>query len=260
MKILVTGGNGHLGREFVRRARVGGHDLRVGSRKPRPEGIDDDVEWAQMDLGTGAGMEAAVAGAEVILHAASDSKNTAIVDVEGMRRLVAASREAGVGHLVFISIVGIDKMPFPYYERKVEAERILEESKVPCSILRATQFHYFIDMLLGASARVPLVLLIPAGFHVQSVATEEVVDRLMHVVADGPRGLLQDFGGPERLTLHEAARQWKAARGMRRPTVPVPIGGAAAVAFRKGYNTLGEDGERGTLRWEHWLERKYAPS
>jgi hypothetical protein len=70
--------------------------------------------------------------------------------------------------------------------------------------------------------------------------------------------MLRDFGGPERLTLHEAARHWKAARGMRRPTIPVPIPGASAAAFRKGYNTLCEDGERGTLRWTEWLERKYG--
>ena len=69
---------------------------------------------------------------------------------------------------------------------------------------------------------------LPAGYHVQSVDVGDVAARLLRAIADGPRGLLPDFGGPERLTVREAARIWKEARGVRKPIVPFPGFGATA--------------------------------
>jgi uncharacterized protein YbjT (DUF2867 family) len=153
---------------------------------------------------------------------------------------------------VYVSIVRIDRIPFPYYQRKLAAERALAESGVPYSILHATQFHYFVDLLLGTATRVPFVLPLPAGFHVQSVATEDVAGRLVRAITEGPRGLLQDFAGPEPMTLAEAAAAWKAARGIRKPTIPIPVPGRLGAAFLAGYNTA-PDGERGVISWRQWL-------
>ncbi|HEU0300363.1 MAG TPA: NAD(P)H-binding protein [Longimicrobium sp.] len=253
MKILLTGGTGGLGREVVRAAEGAGHTVRIASRRARPDGAPPGREWARMDVETGEGMAEALSGVDAIVHAASDPRRHAIVDVEGTRRLVEAARTAGTAHLVYVSIVGIDRIPFPYYRSKLAAEQVVAGGGVPHSILRATQFHPFVETMIAAAAKTPLILPLPTAFRFQSVATDEVAGRLVRAVRDGPGGRLQDFGGPEVLTMGEMARSWKAARGVGKPVVPLPLPGLVAAAFRAGYATLGADGERGTQRWEDWL-------
>jgi uncharacterized protein YbjT (DUF2867 family) len=251
-RILVTGGTGVLGRETVEAVESAGHTVRVGSRGPRRTGAPDAREWAVMDLASGSGIDEAVAEVDVVIHAASDPKRSEAADVEGTRALVDACRRRGVGHLVYVSIVGIDRIPVPYYQHKLAAEGIVSAGGVPFSILRATQFHPFIDQLLASAARVPLVMPLPAGFQVQSVDVTEVARRLLRCVEAGPGGRLPDFGGPEAMSLREAAREWRAARGVKKPVLPLPLPGRAAAALRAGANTV-PVGEHGTVRWRDWL-------
>jgi uncharacterized protein YbjT (DUF2867 family) len=255
MKILLTGGTGGLGREVVRAAEEAGHTVRIASRRARPDDAPADREWARMDLETGDGIPEALAGVDAIIHAASDPRRHAIVDVEGTRRLTEAARAAGPAHLVYVSIVGIDAIPFPYYRSKLAAEGIVAASGVPHSILRATQFHAFVEAMLAGFARTPLVIPVPAGFRLQSVDTREVADRLIHAAQDGPGGQLRDFGGPEVLGFGEMAAAWKAARGIRKPAVPLPLPGLVAAAFRAGMATLRHGGDHGGIRWSDWLRK-----
>jgi uncharacterized protein YbjT (DUF2867 family) len=258
MKILLTGGTGGLGREMVRAAEDAGHTVRIASRRARPDGAPAGREWARMDLETGAGVREALEGVDAVIHAASDPKRHAVVDVQGTRRLAEAARAAGTAHLVYVSIVGIDQIPFGYYRAKLAAEQIVAASGVPHSILRATQFHSFVDTMTAGAARVPIILPLPTTFRFQSVDTGEAAERLVRAVQDGPRGRLPDFGGPEVLTWGQMAAPWKAARGVRKPTVHLPLPGALAASFRAGKNT--SNGERGTLRWEEWLRGARRPS
>jgi hypothetical protein len=102
---------------------------------------------------------------------------------------------------------------------------------------------------------------VPAGYHLQSVGLEDVAARLLRAIDEGPRGLLPDFGGPERMTVREAARVWREARDVRKPIVPFPSLTATSRAFRAGYNTLPADTpaeNRGRLSWEEWLARPIA--
>ncbi|HYR11099.1 MAG TPA: NAD(P)H-binding protein [Longimicrobium sp.] len=253
MKILLTGGTGGLGSEVVRAAEAAGHTVRIASRRARPHDAPPAREWARMDLESGDGIREALEGVDAVIHAASDPRRHAIVDVEGTRRLVDAARAAGTAHLVYVSIVGIDQIPFAYYRSKLAAEQIVAASGVPHSILRATQFHAFVETMLAGFARTPLVVPVPAGFRFQSVDTREVADRLIRAAQDGPGGRLRDFGGPEVLGFGEMAAAWKNARGIRKPAVPLPLPGLVAAAFRAGMATLREGGERGTIRWEDWL-------
>lgn len=110
MNVLVTGGASHLGRDFVRAAMAAGHGVRIASQRRRPQDAPEKLEWATLDLGTGEGLRESLAGTDAVVHAASDPKDTTAVDVEGTR-LAEAARAAGVGHLVFVSIVGIDRIP-----------------------------------------------------------------------------------------------------------------------------------------------------
>lgn len=262
MNVLVTGGTGTLGREVVRAVDAAGHRAVTMSRKPAPD-AGAAPRWATADIVTGQGLAAAVADMDVIVHAASDPRGDPAADEDGTRRLAAAARAARVHHLVFVSIVGIDRIPLPYYARKLAAERALAASGQPYSILRATQFHSFIDFLFGkAAAYMPLVMPLPAGYHVQSVGLEDVAARLLRAIDDGPSGLLPDFGGPERMTARQAARMWQEARGVRKPIVPFPSLSAASRAFRAGCNTLPADTppeNRGRLSWREWLARPIPP-
>lgn len=252
-RVLITGGTGALGRVLARGVACGGRAVRVMSTRARAAADAPEPEWARADLATGGGMREAVEGVGTIFHLASDFRRAEAVDVSGTRRLVEAARAAGVAHLVYVSVVGVDDVPTGYYRRKREAERIVEASGLPYSIQRATQFHSFVSGLLSKAARVPWLLPLPAGFRFQSVDESEVAARLAACLAEGPRGRLTDFGGPEVLTLGEMAGDWMRARGLSKKLLHLPLPGAAARAIREGKNTAPE-GARGTIRWRDWLE------
>lgn len=120
---------------------------------------------------------------------------------------------------------------------------------------RIILFRWSSRTIISAAAHIPLFLPLPTDFQVQSVAAEEVADRLIRALADGPGGRLPDFSGPEVTTLGEAAAQWKAARGVQKPVVRVPLFGGFAAGFRAGHNTVAE-GERGSVRWADWLAQE----
>src|SRR6266849_4530600 len=148
MHVLVTGGTVALGRDVVRRLIDSGHRARILSRKAA-EGDD----WVQGDLVTGAGLELAVKDVDAIIHAASDAispRKYQATDVLGTRRLLAMAREAGIRHVVYISIVGMEGVSYPYYRSKLAAEAVIRENIVPWSIQRATQFHTLMEIFLDA--------------------------------------------------------------------------------------------------------------
>ncbi|HEY0872064.1 MAG TPA: NAD(P)H-binding protein [Vicinamibacterales bacterium] len=252
MRVLVTGASGALGGPLLAALTLAGHEAVAMSRRERPAG--DGVIWLQGDLTTGAGLGPALDGADVVIHAASDPQRAQDVDVNGTQRLLQAAGSAGVQHFVYVSIVGVDAIPYPYYRAKHAAEALVRASRVRYSIVRATQFHSFIDAILSALSRVPLVMPVPAGFKVQSIATEEVADYLVRRVAAGPSGWTDDLAGPEVLSVDDATRAWMAARGIRRPLARVPVPGAAARAFRAGKNLAPYAANNG-LTWAEWLRR-----
>jgi uncharacterized protein YbjT (DUF2867 family) len=194
----------------------------------------------------------AVAGVDAILHLASDPRRSREVDVEGTRHLVEAARASDVGHFVYISIVGIDRIPYSYYQRKLEAEEIIKSSGLPYSILRATQFHSLIDMFLSVLGRVPLVLPLPTDFKFQSVAESEVATRLVQQLGEGPAGMMAEMGGPEILPVGDMAKTWMNVKAIRKRLIHLPLPGSVAAGFRAGKNTT-PNGIRGSIGWRTWL-------
>jgi uncharacterized protein YbjT (DUF2867 family) len=255
-RVLVTGGAGGFGRALVPRLSSRGYTVRIMSRHPAPAGIT--AEWSQADIESGAGLTAALAGVDVIVHAASSpAKHTQQIDVEGTRRLLQAARAAEVAHIAYISIVGIDRIPYAYYRHKLAAEALVADSRLPWSILRATQFHTLIDSLLRRADRLPLLLL-PTDLRFQPIDVGEAAERMAEVVAAGPACHLPDIGGPEVLTLGALAREWMQARGRQRRIMYLPKPGAFAAALRQGRNTC-PDQRYGRITWADWLRRTYTP-
>jgi uncharacterized protein YbjT (DUF2867 family) len=253
-RVLVTGATGGLGRELVRRR--GGYAVRATTHRPLPDSTAG-IEWVRADFATGDGLGAAVDGADVIVHAASSPfRDTQRVDVEGTRQLLAHARAAGVAHVIYISIVGIDSIPYAYYRHKLAAEGLVRDAGVPWSIVRATQFHTLLDGWLGVLDRSPLFL-VPSKLRFQPIDPGETADRLIELVAAGPSGRVPDIGGPEVLTLGDIACEWLAARGERRRMLPAPLPGGFARALRHGRNTC-PDARYGSVTWDQWLRTRYA--
>jgi uncharacterized protein YbjT (DUF2867 family) len=254
MNVLVTGGTGTLGRHVVMRLRQTGHRARIFSREPRGH-----VDAVQGDLASGAGLVKAVAGMDAIIHAASATRDVLrgrAVDVLGTRRLLAMARDAGVRHVVYVSIVGIDKVAYPYYRTKLAAEAVVRENLVPWSILRATQFHDFMEFLLVGFSRIPGVTAIPVAWQFQPVDPREVAQRLTEVVLGEPSGMLPDFGGPDIHDFKSIANQWLAARKSNRRVMNFPIPLKLSRQVAQG-GLLCPDHKDGKLTFADHLARKY---
>lgn len=249
-----------MGRAVVEKLKGEGHTVRVMSRRPERPGSRRDVEWAEANLATGMGIRAAVAGVDAIVHAATDPfLHTRQVDVEGTRRLLDEAGPAGVSHIVYPSIVGIEhlaQLAFPYYKAKVAVEQMVSNSGLPWSILRATQFYSLVDRAIRVLSRSPVVLL-DTEFRFQPIAESEVAGVLAACVTAGPGGRLPEVAGPQVLTAGELARVWLAARGRHRLLVRVPLPGRVAAAFRRGALTRPER-TYGHITWESWLSERYA--
>ncbi len=249
--ILVTGGTGTLGRPLVERLLADGAVVRVMSRRPRKAGDDRPYEWAVADLGNGEGLGEAVQGAGAIVHCATDGRT----DVRQMRRLIhEAHHSGGNPHLVYISIVGVDRIPFFYYKQKLAAERLLESSGLPWTIQRATQFHDLVAGMTLAQRRLPAVFTLP-GLRFQPVEVREVAARLAEPAQAAPAGRVPDMGGPEVQTAHRLAEATMRAAGWHRRVVSLPLPGKTSAAFREGHNLCPEQAA-GTGTFEEYLDAR----
>jgi uncharacterized protein YbjT (DUF2867 family) len=262
-RILITGGSGVLGRQLTPRLQQAGYTVRILSRRPASTGGSGTApapEWAQAEIETGAGLTEALSGVDTIIHTASSPfKNTQQVDVEGTGRLLEAAKTAGIPHFLYISIVGIDRIPFSYYQAKLAAEKLIQAADLPYSILRTTQFHNLLDQALQGLSRYPLILPLVADMRFQPIDEGEVADLMVKMVAAGPAGRVPDAAGPELKTAKEFAQAWLAARGLKRRILHLPIPGKVIAGFRQGHNTA-PDRKIGRLTWTDYLRRHYQPS
>jgi uncharacterized protein YbjT (DUF2867 family) len=255
MKILVTGGTGHLGRAVVARLKEADHHVRVLARRP---GDDTSVEWLRGDLATGEGVMTAIAGVGAVIHAATHSpaaqrgsvrpldfvRSPTDVDVDGTKALLAAAEEAGVEHFIHVSIVGLQHMArLPYSRVKIAAEELVRGSALPWSIVRATGFYWLLDRMLARMVERP-ILLLPADVRMQAVDSGDFAAFVVECVDDGRRGEREDFAGPELLTMRELAEQYLAARDLRRRTWNAPLPRRIKAALEAGNTSPGA--RRGT--------------
>jgi uncharacterized protein YbjT (DUF2867 family) len=246
-ELLVTGATGTLGRKLVGAATAAGHHVRAMSR--RSHAGYTGVHWSQGDLLANSGVDAAVEGVDVVVHCAT--QGTRDKDVTSTENLITAARKAGVAHIIYVSIVGVDRIPLPYYKTKLRVEQTLDASGVGHTVLRATQFHDLVETSFTIQRFAP-VLCTLKGVRFQPIDTRDVTARLVELIDCEPAGRVADIGGPVVHTHAELARMYLAACGGRRPVVEIPVPGSIVAGYRSGAN-LAPDNPVGTIGFADYL-------
>jgi uncharacterized protein YbjT (DUF2867 family) len=244
MRIAIVGGTGRLGRQLAGVLSARGHEVRALSRSA--------PEWP-VDVRTGAGLEPALAGCEVVVDAANGppSAKAADVLVEGTRRVLAEGRVAGVGHHLCVSIVGCDRVPMGYYRVKVAQEQAVVDGAVAWTVVRATQFH---DLLGGLFAQAARAHVLPTGrARFQPIDVADAAEAIADAAEAGPRHGHVEVAGPEVLDLADLARTYRRLTGVRAVAVPVPLPPRLGRALRAGALTADHPDHRGTRTFAQWL-------
>ncbi|MBP2707891.1 NAD(P)H-binding protein [Microbispora sp. RL4-1S] len=209
MKIAVIGGTGLIGSQVVRNLTAAGHEA-------VPHSLSTGV-----DIITGTGVAEAVAGADVVVNLTNsptfDDASPAFFQTS-MDNLLTASAQAGVGHFVILSIVGVDQVPdLVYYRAKVLQEDLLRAGGVPFSIVRATQFMEFMDAALSWTADDKTVRL--PRTPIQPIAAADVAAAVSEVAVGAPLNGVRNIAGPDVLPLDDLGRLTLKARGDSRSVV-----------------------------------------
>jgi uncharacterized protein YbjT (DUF2867 family) len=248
--VLVTGGTGRLGRELLPRLVAAGHEVRALVRRP-DAALPPGVEAVLGDLAAPPQLPArAFEGVEHIVHLASGSSGGDIegIDLAGTRTLIEAARAAGGPHLLYLSIVGVEKSAFPLYRAKVEVEVLLAASGLPWTSLRTTQFH---ELIWDVFDQPPPSPFLAQGMRYQPLAAAEVAEFVVELLTRPPANGIIEMGGPEVLEASELASIFAEVMGR-----PVPALRRAPSAGNDLDALLAPDHREGQETWREFLEAR----
>jgi uncharacterized protein YbjT (DUF2867 family) len=244
MNIVVVGGSGLVGSNLVARLIVNRHD-------PVPAS-----PFTGVDTVTGEGLADALVGADVVVDVSNSPvfEDDAVMDffTTSTRNLLAAERDAGVGHHVGLSIVGCDRLPDSGYLRaKVAQEELIEAGSIPYTILRATQFFEFLGQIADAGAEGDTVRL-SSGL-MQFVAVDDVAATLVELATQPAVGGRVELGGPEAMGIDAWARRLFAAIGDRRTVISDPQARYFGAELQGGELVPDEGARVGAIDFDNWL-------
>lgn len=243
MRIAVAGGTGVVGGPTVEAVRNGGHEAVVLTRS---RGVD---------LLSGKGLAAALTGVDAVIDTSNVTTMSADESIEffttASGNLISAAEAAGVGHIILLSIVGIDRMPHDYYAGKVAQEKVLETSRVPWTIQRATQFHEFAGQIFERAKVGPLHIAPRA--RTQPIAARDVGARLAALASGDPQGRAQDIAGPREEALDSMIKDFARKTGHRGwiPSVNLPT--AQMKGMRAGFALPATDALLVGPTFHQWL-------
>ncbi|MFE7788433.1 SDR family oxidoreductase [Streptomyces sp. NPDC057460] len=242
MKFAVMGGTGRIGSQVVKKLKAAGHEA-------VPHSLSTGV-----DIITGQGLDEAVAGVDVVVNLTNsptfDDASPAFFQTS-MDNLLPACRKGGVGHVVILSIVGVDQVPgLDYYRAKVLQENILKAASIPYSIVRATQFMEFMDSVLAMTTEGDIVRLPPTP--IQPIAAQDVSDAVAEVAAGTPLNGILNVAGPDVFPLDELGRITLNARPDGRSVVTDDTAGMFAAAHGDVLTAKG-DARIAPTHYTDWL-------
>jgi uncharacterized protein YbjT (DUF2867 family) len=249
MKIVGIGGSGLIGSKLVNILRGSGHEVVAASPSSGVNAL------------TGEGLAKALSGAQVVVDVANSpsfeaSAVLAFFETSG-RNLLAAEKKAGVGHHIALSVVGTERLlESGYFPAKLAQEKLIKESGIPYTILRATQFFEFVGAIVESGADGNVIRMSPALF--QPIASDDVAAALADLAVAPPLNGMVEVAGPEPISLDKIARQFLAAKGDSRQVIADDHARYFGAAVNDRSLTPGENPRLGSVRFEDWLSRSLA--
>lgn len=249
MRIVVVGGSGLIGSRLMTNLREHGQDAVNAS-------LDTGVNCL-----TGEGVAEALSGADVVVDVSNSPSLEAEAALEFFTtettNLLEAETDAGVGHHVALSVVGVDRLSESGYMRaKVVEENLIKESSIPYSILHATQFFEFIMGIAKGATDGNTVRLAPVL--VQPVAADDVASALGRIAVGAPLNDTVELGGPEQFRLDELVRDSLRARNDPREVVPDIHALYFGAPLSQRSLVPEKDALLGATRYEDWLDAALA--
>lgn len=246
MKIVVIGGSGLIGTKLVKNLRQQGHDVVAASRS------------SGVNTMTGEGLAKALAGARVVFDVANspsweDKAVLEFFETSG-RNLLAAEAAAGVGHHVALSVVGTERLlASGYFRAKMAQENLIKASKVPYTIVRATQFFEFVEGIAqsatdGQTVRLPAALM-------QPIVSEDVAAALADIAVKEPLNGTVELAGPEPIRLDELVRRFLSASRDPRKVITDAHARYYGIELNDRSLTPGDSARTGPTRFDDWLSR-----
>jgi len=243
MKIVVIGGTGLIGSKLVAKLEEQGHEAVAASPNTGVNTL------------TGEGLPEVLEGAQVVVDVSNspDWADDAVMHFfeTSSRNLLAAEKEARVGHHVALSVVGTDRLTESgYFRAKLAQEKLIESSSIPYSIVHATQFFEFVKGIADEATDGNEVHLPPALF--QPMAADDVAGGVARVAVGEPVNGIVEIAGPEQFRLDELVRSVLKAAGDPREVVADPQ--ARYFGINPSERTLlpGDDARIAGTRFEEW--------
>ena len=244
MKIVVIGGTGLIGSRVVEKLKAQGHEAIAAAPNTGVNAV------------TGEGLAGALKGASVVVDVsnAPSWEDDAVMNFfeTSTRNLLAHEAAAGVGHHVALSVVGSERMlESGYFRAKIAQEKLIKNSSIPYSIVRATQFFEFIKGIAdfsteGNTVRLPTAL-------IQPMAADDVASGVCRVAVGSPLNGTVEIAGPEKFRLYELVRKFFEARKDSREVVADPQARYYGTPVSETTLIAGGDARLGETHFEDWL-------
>ncbi len=246
MKIVVIGGSGLIGSKVVTMLREHGHEAVAASPN------------SGVNTLTGEGLAEVLVGASVVVDVSNSPsfEDAAVMEFfkTSTGNLLTYEAAAGVGHHVALSIVGSDRLPDSGYMRaKIVQEKLIKESSIPYSIVKATQFFEFVKRIADEATERNIVRLPPVRF--QPMAADDVASAVGRVAMGSPLNGIIEIGGPEQFRFDELIRQGLSARKDPREVIADPHARYFGTELSERSLVPGDDALLGETRFEEWLSR-----
>jgi uncharacterized protein YbjT (DUF2867 family) len=246
MKIVIIGGSGLIGKKLVNNLRQHGHQVVAASPS------------SGVNTLTGEGLAEALAGAQVVVDVANSPsfENKAVLEFfeTAGRNLLAAEATAGVGHHVALSVVGTDRLlASGYFRAKMAQENLIKASRIPYTIVRATQFFEFVGAIAQSATDGQTVRLPPALM--QPIVSDDVAAALADVAVEKPLNGTVELAGPEPMRMDELVRRFLSANRDARKVTTDAHAGYFGTAVNDQSLTPGDNPRLGPTRFQDWLSR-----